>query len=70
MMSREISIGARRFWIVSEPDATGWKAQVLEVVDAGGTTAPLHIETIGETRTLADDKALGQLQLLLREESV
>lgn len=68
-MSREISIGDRKFWIVSEPEAEGWRAQVLEV-DGQGDTLALGIETTGETRTLADERALGQLQFRFREQTV
>ena len=68
-MAREIKIGKRRFWIVSEPDADGWKAQVLEVLDDQGGTAKMGIETTGDTRSIADDRAAGQLQHLLRDQS-
>ena len=68
-MSREFNIGDRKFWIVSEPQAAGWRAQVLEVLDADGATQRLDIETTADTRTLADDRALGKLQHRLRDES-
>lgn len=67
-MSREISIGDRRFWIVSEPSAEGWRAHVLEVVN-GSTTQVVDIETVGDTRSVADDRAIGQLQHRLRDQS-
>ena len=69
-MAREINIGGRRFWIVSEPDGGGWKAQVLEVLEPGGTTEKMGIETTGDTRSVADDRAAGQLQHRLRAQSV
>ena len=68
-MAREVNIGARRFWIVSEPSDRGWRAQVLEVVDAVGATHRTGIETIGETRSMADDRAIGKLQHCLRDRS-
>ena len=68
-MSREVSIGSRKFWIVSEPDDNGWKAQVLEVVDQTGGTQDVGIETSGETRSIADDRATGQLQHRLSDQS-
>jgi hypothetical protein len=68
-MAREINIGARRFWVVSEPSDRGWKAQVLEVLDEVGATHRTGIETIGETRSMADDKAIGKLQHRLRDRS-
>ena len=68
-MSREINLGERKFWIVSEPEAEGWRAQVLEV-DVMGDTLALGIETTAETRTLADERALGELQHRFREQTV
>jgi hypothetical protein len=68
-MSREVNIGSRKFWIVSEPHDKGWKAQVLEVVDDLGGTHNVGIETTGETRSMADDRAIGQLQHRLRDQS-
>jgi hypothetical protein len=69
-MAREISIGARRFWIVSEPTDKGWTAKVLEVLDELGGTQQIEIETMGETRSVADDRAVGQLQQRIREQSL
>jgi hypothetical protein len=66
-MSREVTIGSRRFYIVSEPDDQGWKAQVLEAIDDQGSTKEMGIETTGESRGLADERAYGVLQHLLRE---
>jgi hypothetical protein len=68
-MAREINIGSRKFWIVSEPDQNGWKAEVLEVVDAAGGTRSLGIETAGDTRSMADDRAIGELQHRLKDQS-
>jgi hypothetical protein len=68
-MAREVNIGARRFWVVSEPLDRGWKAQVLEVLDEVGATHRTGIETIGETRSMADDRAVGKLQHRLRDRS-
>jgi hypothetical protein len=68
-MSREVRIGTRKFWIVSEPAETGWRAQVLEVVGECGHTEDVGIVTTGETRSVADDRAAGQLQHRLRDRS-
>ena len=68
-MAREINIGTRKFWIVSEPVDKGWKAQVLEVLDDQGGTEKMGIETTGDTRSVADDRAVGQLQHRLRDQS-
>jgi len=48
----------------------GWKAHVLEVLDDLGVTQIIEIETTGETRSVADDRAVGQLQQRLREQSL
>lgn len=66
-MAREVTIGSRKFYIVSEPDGQGWRAQVLEIVDGQGSTADMGIETTGETRGVADDRAMGVLQHRLRQ---
>jgi hypothetical protein len=68
-MSREVNIGSRKFWVVSEPHDKGWKAQVLEVLDGQGGTKDIGIQTVGETRSMADDRAIGQLQHRLRDQS-
>ncbi len=68
-MSREVKIANRRFWVVSEPQDEGWRAHVLEVIDEGGSTTDMEIETTGETRSVADDRAVGQLQHRLRDQS-
>jgi hypothetical protein len=69
-MSREFTIGSRRYWILSEPEDKGWKAQVLEVVDESGATQNVGIETTGETRGMADDRAVGQLLHRLQNQSL
>lgn len=66
-MAHDVTIGSRRFWILSEPDKRGWKAQVVEVLEEGKSTKELGIEATGETRQAADDRALGVLQQRLRE---
>jgi hypothetical protein len=68
-MAREVKIGSRRFWIVSEPHDKGWKAQVLEVLGEPGDTKEVGIETTGETRSIADDRAIGRLQHRLKDQS-
>jgi hypothetical protein len=67
-MAGEFFVAGRRYWIVSEPVLSGWRAVVLEVT--GGdmkTTRDLGIRATGETRTAADDAALGELQRRLRK---
>lgn len=66
LMAREITIGSRKFYVVSEPEGQGWKARVLEVLDEQGSTKSMGIETTAETRGLADERAVGALQSWLR----
>jgi hypothetical protein len=67
-MAREVLIGRRKFYIVSEPDEKrGWTAQVLEVLDPHTDTRTTGIETSGATRSEADERALGVLQHQIRE---
>lgn len=71
IMSRELTIGSRKFYIVSEPhERQGWSAKVLEVLDEHGGTKDMGIETTGETRGMADERAVGVLQHQLRGEGV
>ena len=69
-MSREINVGSRRFWIVSEPFGELWKAQVVEVLEGGQATSETGIQSTGETRSAADERAAGQLHRRLRELSI
>ena len=67
-MANEVVIGGRRYWIVSEPVARGWRATVLEVLDEDGLkTRDLGIQVTAETRGTADEVALGQLQRQVRD---
>jgi hypothetical protein len=66
-MAGEIIVGGRRYWIVSEPVLSGWRASVLEVIGVETkTTREVGIQATGDTRTAADDAALGKLQRRLR----
>ncbi len=67
LMGLDITIGSRRYLIVSEPTPQGWRAQVLEVLDPEGrSTREVGIDATGETRGAADNHALGKLQRSLR----
>jgi hypothetical protein len=68
-MARDITIGGRRFWVLSEPDTPGWIARVVEVLNEGKSTRHLGIEATGDTRQAADDRALGFLQQHIRRSS-
>ena len=65
-MAREVVFGARRFWILSEPGAKGWRATVVEIVDPEGAQKNLGLDAIGDTRSSADDAAHGKLQRWLK----
>jgi hypothetical protein len=64
-MARELEINSRRYWILSEPDAGGWKAKVVEVRD-DGSSDQIGIDATGETRGAADDAAERKLRRLLQ----
>ena len=55
--------------MVSEPHSKGWRAEVLEVIDEVGATHTTGIETVGETRSMADDRAIGELQHRFKDQS-
>jgi hypothetical protein len=64
-MARELDIKGRRYWVLSEPDGSGWKASVVEVRD-DGSSEQIGIDASGETRNSADDAAERKLRLLLQ----
>jgi hypothetical protein len=63
-MARELDIQGRRYWILSEPDAGGWKARVVEVFD-DGSSEQVGIDANGETRGAADAAAERKLRRML-----
>ena len=64
-MARELDIKGRRYWILSEPEADGWKASVVEV-GTDGSSEQVGIDANGETRGAADDAAERKLRRLLQ----
>jgi hypothetical protein len=64
-MARELEIKGRRYWILSEPEAAGWKANVVEVRE-DGSSEQVGIDANGETRSAADDAAERKLRRLLQ----
>jgi hypothetical protein len=65
-MSRQLEINGRRYWILSEPHASGWKASVVELIDREGSfTEPVGIEATGPTQGAADEAAEKKLRRLL-----
>jgi hypothetical protein len=63
-MAKQLELQGRQFWILSEPDAAGWKASVMEM--KGGEQEPVGIDATGETRGAADDAAERKLRRLLQ----
>jgi hypothetical protein len=62
-MAKQLELQGRRFWILSEPHDTGWKASVLEM--KGEDQEAIGIDATGETRGAADDAAERKLRRLL-----
>lgn len=64
---RQIELNGRRYWILSEPHGSGWKASVVELVDQDGEhTEPVGIEASAETRGAADEAAERKLRRLFK----
>jgi hypothetical protein len=64
-MAKELDIKGRRYWILSEPESDGWKANVVEVRD-DGSSERVGIDASGGTRGAADDAAERKLRRLLQ----
>ena len=57
-VSTQIDLNGRKYWILSEPHGDGWKASVVELIDANGEfTEPIGIEATAVTRGAADEAA-------------
>lgn len=68
---RELELHGRRYWILSEPLTSGWKASVVEVIDRHGEfIEPVGIDARAETRGAADEAAERKLRRLLRAPAV
>ena len=66
-MSRELELAGRRYWILSEPEGSGWKASVVELIGEDRLeTEAIGIEAMAETRTAADEAAERKLRRLLQ----
>lgn len=63
-MARQLELHGRRFWILSEPHASGWKASVVEM--KGEEQESVGIEATAETRGAADDAAERKLRRLVQ----
>jgi hypothetical protein len=63
-MAKQLELQGRRFWILSEPYDSGWKASVLEM--KGDNQEAMGIDATGETRSAADDAAERKLRRLLQ----
>ena len=66
-MSRQLELGGRRYWILSEPRSNGWRAWAVELIDLHGEfTEPVGIEATGPTQGAADQAAERKLRRLLK----
>jgi hypothetical protein len=66
-VSRQLDLNGRRYWILSEPQGSSWKASVVELIDTEGLfTEPVGIEATAETWSKADQAAERKLRRLLR----
>lgn len=63
-MARQLELQGRRFWILSEPQGSSWKASVVEV--KGEEREPVGIDATGETRGAADAAAERKLRRFLQ----
>ncbi len=63
-MARELDLNGRRYWILSDPEGTAWKARVVEMLE-NGESDEIGIEATAETRTAADSAAERKLRRLL-----
>lgn len=69
-VSRQLDLNGRKYWILSEPHGSAWKASVVELIDTEGQfTEPIGIEATAETRGQADQAAERKLRRLLRTPS-
>ena len=63
-MAKQLELQGRQFWILSEPEGTGWKASVSE--SKAGVQEPVGIEATAETRGAADEAAERKLRRLVQ----
>jgi hypothetical protein len=63
-MAKQLELHGRRFWILSEPHGSGWKASVVEM--KGEAQESVGIEATAETRGAADDAAERKLRRLVQ----
>ena len=63
-MARELELDGRKYWIISDPEGTGWKAKVVEI-RANNESDEIGIDATAETRTAADAAAERKLRRLL-----
>jgi len=63
-VARELDLGGRKYWIISDPDGGVWKARVVEM-RADGESDEIGIEATAGTRTAADAAAERKLRRLL-----
>lgn len=63
-MATQLEIEGRKYWVLSEPYGSGWKATVVAV--KGRQNEQMGIEATAETRSAADLAAERKLRRLLQ----
>jgi len=63
-VARELELNGRKYWIISDPDGSTWKAKVVEM-RPDGESDEIGIEALAQTRTAADASAERKLRRLL-----
>jgi hypothetical protein len=64
-VAKQLELKGRTYWILSEPEGTGWKAYVTEVKPDGVQEA-VGLEASAETRTAADEAVERKLRRFLQ----
>jgi len=64
VVARELELNGRKYWIISDPDGSTWKAKVVEM-RPDGESDEIGIEALAQTRTAADASAERKLRRLL-----
>jgi len=63
-VARELELNGRKFWIISDPEGSAWKAHVVELRE-NGESDEIGIDASATTRTAADASAERKLRRLL-----
>ena len=64
-MAKQLELKGKTYWILSEPDGSGWRASAMEVKE-DGSQEPVGLDASAETRTAADEAVERKLRRLLQ----